>query len=84
MKTMTAGDAEAKFGELLDSAIREPVSVTRNGRQVAVVLSAEDFERLTAFEDAWWAAQAERSEQDGYLTPEESEAFHRALLDARD
>ena len=84
MKTITAKDAKTNFGQLLDSAIREPVSVTRNGRPVAVVLSAQDFERLAAFEDAWWAALAERNEEDGYLGGEESEAFHRAMLNAGD
>lgn len=84
MKTITAKDAKTKFGQLLDMAIREPVSVTRNGRQVAVILSTQDFERLAAFEDAWWTALAERNEQDGYRSAEESEAFHKAMLDAED
>jgi antitoxin Phd len=84
MKTVNAKDAKTNFGQLLDTAIREPVSITRNGRQVAVVLSIQDFERLGALEDAWWAALAERNERDGYLNADESEAFHKAMLNARD
>ena len=84
MKTMAAKDAKTNFGQLLDTAIREPVSITRNGRQVAVVLSAQDFERLEALQDAWWVRLAERNEEEGYLAVEESEAFHRAMLDAQD
>lgn len=80
MKTVTAKDAKTNFGQLLDTAIREPVSVTRNGRQVAVVLSIQDFERLAALESAKWAALAERNEEEGYLSPQESEALHRAML----
>jgi prevent-host-death family protein len=84
MKTMNAREAEINFGRLLDTAIHEPVSVTQNGREVAVVLSSKDFERLSALEDAWWVALAERNEEEGYLSAEESEAFHRAMLDAQD
>jgi len=84
MKTITAREAKTNFGQLLDSAIREPVSVTRNGRKVAVVLSAQDYERLSALEDAYWAALAERGEAEGYLSPEESEAFVTGLLNAQD
>lgn len=84
MKTMNAREAEINFGRLLDTAILEPVSVTREGREVAVVLSSKDFERLSALEDAWWAALAERNEEEGYLSAEESEAFLKSLLDAKD
>ncbi len=84
MKLFTAKDAKTNFGQLLDTAIREPVSISRNGRQVAVILSAQDYERLAAFEDAWWARGAERNEAEGLLSAEESEAFLKDLLDARD
>jgi antitoxin Phd len=84
MKLFTAKDAKTNFGQLLDTAIREPVSISRNGRQVAVILSAQDYERLAAFEDAWWAHQSERNEAEGLLSADESEAFLKDLLDARD
>lgn len=84
MKTMNAKEAETDFGRLLDTAITEPVSLTRDGREIAVVLSIQDFERLSAFEDAWWVALAERNEEEGYLSAEESEAFHKAMLNAQD
>lgn len=47
MKTMTATDAENRFGEMIDLAQAEPVRVQRQGRDVAVVLSPEEFRRLT-------------------------------------
>jgi prevent-host-death family protein len=84
MRTMNAKDAKTNFGQLLDTAIREPVSITRNGRQVAVVLSVQDFERLAALEDASWVRRAERNEAEGFVSREDSEALLRDLLDARD
>jgi len=47
MKTMTATDAKNRFGELVDMARGEPVRIQRQGRDVAVVLSPEEFRRLT-------------------------------------
>lgn len=46
MKQMTANDAKSRFGELLDNAIREPVLIKRYGREVAVVLAAEEYASL--------------------------------------
>lgn len=47
MKTIAATDAKNRFGELIDMAQSEPVRVQRQGRDVAVVLSPEEFRRLT-------------------------------------
>lgn len=46
MKTIAATDAKNRFGELIDMAQSEPVRVQRQGRDVAVVLSPEEFRRL--------------------------------------
>jgi prevent-host-death family protein len=44
MKTIAAADAKTNFGALLDNAQREPVTISKNGRAVAVVMSAAAFE----------------------------------------
>lgn len=48
MKTMSAKEAKNGFGLLLDTARAEPVTITKHGRSVAVVLSTEAYERLVA------------------------------------
>jgi prevent-host-death family protein len=47
MKTIAATDAKNRFGELIDMVQAEPVRVQRQGRDVAVVLSPEEFRRLS-------------------------------------
>ena len=42
MQLITAKDAKARFGELLDTMQREPVLVTKNKRPVGVFLSFKD------------------------------------------
>jgi len=46
MRTMSANEAKKHFGELLDTARREPVTVEKHGRPVAVVMSAEDYDEI--------------------------------------
>lgn len=48
MRSISATDAKNRFGEVLEQARAEPVHVHRNGRDVAVVLSVEEYQRLTA------------------------------------
>ena len=48
MRTIAALDAKNRFGELLDTAQREPVTIQKHGRDVAVVVSAEDYKELQA------------------------------------
>ena len=65
MKKLAASDAKNRFGEMLDLARREPVHITKKGRNVAVVLSTEEFERLTELE--------------GFIRVEESEKLLQQL-----
>ena len=48
MNTFAAKDAKTRFGELLDTAQREPVTIEKHGRRVAVVLSATEYDELVA------------------------------------
>ena len=52
MHHFTASDAKNRFGDLLDAASRGPVTIQRNGRDVAVVISAAEFERLSSNDGA--------------------------------
>lgn len=48
MATWKLEDAKNRFSELVRRALKhEPQLVTRHGRKAVVVLSAEDYERLT-------------------------------------
>lgn len=51
MKVMAAGQAKNSFGLLIDTARSEPVTIKKHGRPVAVVLSVEEYERLSTSVD---------------------------------
>ena len=46
MKTVAATEAKNRFGAILDAAQHEPVVIRRQDRDIAVVLSMTDYERL--------------------------------------
>lgn len=46
MKYVSATDAKQRLAALLDAAQREPVVIRRQKRDVAVILSAQEFDRL--------------------------------------
>jgi antitoxin Phd len=46
MKTVTATDAKQRLAALLDAAQREPVLIRRQNRDVAVIMSAEEYDRI--------------------------------------
>ena len=46
MKVVAATEAKNRLGAVLDDAQREPIVIRRQDRDVAVVLSMEQFERM--------------------------------------
>lgn len=46
MRTFSAKDAKQHFGELMDTVQREPVSIEKHGRPVAVVLSDVEYQEM--------------------------------------
>jgi len=43
---MAAKEAKTHFGELMDTVQREPVSIKKYGRPVAVIMSAEEYKQF--------------------------------------
>ena len=52
METLSASDARREFGEVLLKAQKGPVGINRNGKPVAVMVSAETFDELQAVQRA--------------------------------
>jgi prevent-host-death family protein len=48
MRSMSAHDAKARFGQLLDAARIGPVAINKHGRAVAVVISKEEYDAIEA------------------------------------
>lgn len=46
MMTVSAAEFQRHFGRYQDEALKQPVAITRNGRDRLVVLAVEEYERL--------------------------------------
>lgn len=46
MITITSVEAQNRFGQLLDTVQREPVTITRHGRTAAFMVSPQDMQDL--------------------------------------
>ncbi len=71
MLTARATDVKNKFGQYLERALVEPVIVEKTNRQVAVLISMEEYRRLMNLEDAYWGQMAATAEAEGYASEEE-------------
>jgi prevent-host-death family protein len=47
MEILNATDAKREFGDVLLKAQKEPIAINKNGKTVAVVMSAVDYQTLT-------------------------------------
>ena len=46
MKYVTANEAKQAFGQVMEAAQREPVLIRKHNRPAAVVLSAQEYDRM--------------------------------------
>jgi prevent-host-death family protein len=83
-KSITATEAKNRFADLVDMARTEPVTITRNDRAVAIVLSPTEYARLMASDDAYWGEQAKRLNADDFLSVRESQNILNSMLNASD
>ncbi len=84
MKIYNSTAAKDSFGELLDNSRKEPVKITRNNKEIAVVLSIEEYNRLVDLEESWFISKAKAASKGGYLSKTKSEALLEKMLNVKD
>ena len=86
--TFSAKDAKARFGELLDVALGQPVGITKHDRLTAYVVSKRDFEGMLAniknLEDQLWLAKADLARKEGFVGPDRVDALLNDLRNIND
>ena len=64
METLTANEARVRFGELLIRSQKGPVSITRSGRPISVMISADDYETMEEMKMRYLREKLAQSEDD--------------------
>ncbi|MBS2007244.1 MAG: type II toxin-antitoxin system Phd/YefM family antitoxin [Cyanobacteria bacterium SZAS TMP-1] len=80
MKTIQATEIKKRFDEVMDIAQAEPVMIQKSVRKSVVMISATEYERLTALDDAYWAARADKAEASGLVSAQE---LNKLIKDAQ-
>ncbi len=60
MSALSASDAKREFGDVLLKAQKAPVKINKNGKPVAVVVSAAEYEQLEAYREEHLKAEIEK------------------------
>lgn len=80
MTTVNATYAKQNFGACVADAAKQPVIIEKSGRPSVVIISYEEFKRLSEIEEAMWLKRAQDAAAGGYLSADESEDFMRKRL----
>ena len=64
METLTAQEARVRFGDLLLKSQKGPIQITRSGKPVSVMVSAEDYEKIEEFKMCYLKEKLARSKED--------------------
>ena len=64
METLTAQEARVRFGDLLLKSQKGPVQITRSGKPVSVMLSADDYETIEKLKMRYLKEKLSRAKDD--------------------
>ncbi|MEI6553709.1 MAG: type II toxin-antitoxin system prevent-host-death family antitoxin [bacterium] len=80
--TFTAKEAKNNFGRLLDEARISPVTIKKNNRNFAVVISAQEYQRFEEMEDSYWATKADTAKKEGFVGAKKSMKVLNDIINA--
>ncbi len=64
MDALSANEAKTHFGDMLLKAQRAPIQINKNGKPVAVVISADEYQRIETLKLQLLQARAARANAD--------------------
>ena len=60
METLSVSDAKREFGNVILKSQQGPVRVNKNGKPVAVMISAAEYDELTAIREKYLKAEIDK------------------------
>jgi prevent-host-death family protein len=80
MALVSASEFKNHLGQFLDRSWTEDISIQKNGREVAVLISKTTYENLKAYEEQFWASEAKKALHEGLLSSEDSLSLLSQML----
>jgi len=72
MKTMTSTEARQNFSSVIATVKNEPITIVKQEKKVAVVVSSDRYEELSKMEDKLYGKMAELSIKEGFALNNEA------------
>jgi len=73
MKTITSTEARQSFSTVLLSVSAEPVAISKQDKEIAVILSSDRYKELKKLEDILYGKAAQLAIEEGFVSQQESE-----------
>lgn len=83
MKTYTSSEARQGFSGLLNTVKDEPVTITKDNKEVAIVIEASRYHELKRMEDILYGKAAELAIAEGFASKEESDNLLDSLKSSK-
>lgn len=80
MQVFTSKEAQNHFGDLMTQAIKEPVAISKYGKEAFVVMSQEEYMKFSNLEDMYWAAMADEAIAEGTMGVEKTKELMNSIL----
>lgn len=88
LQVFSARDAKAKFGEVLDTALGQPVGITKRDRLTAYIVSKKTFEsmlsKIQQLEDQLWLQKADAARAEGFASADKVGVFLHSFRNNND
>jgi len=79
MKILTATEARQNFNAVISGLEESPVTISKQGKEVAVLLSSARYKELKKLEDILYGKAAELAIQEGLATDKEAKDLLNSL-----
>jgi len=79
MKTLTSSEARQGFSSLLSTIEMEPVLITKDSKNVAVLITDTRYKELERIEGILYAAAADLAIKEGFAPKEEADELLNSL-----
>jgi prevent-host-death family protein len=79
---ISAKEAKDRFGEVIETARTETVTVTRHSKPTVAVISVDRLAELEAIEDRYWLDVSRRGAESGFIGIDKSKAYIEGTLSA--
>jgi len=73
MKTLTSTEARQGFSSMLNTVVNEPVSISKQDKEIAVLISSARYQELKKLEDILYGKAAELALQEGFISDQEAD-----------